>query len=142
MTEPVSRQNGKGVVIEMDTLTTTLQLAVPLWMGELAAMTEAQRDRTITVWAADAAEVIASNGDTLMFRSKPTKLTAAQLGANSRRKPGDEVSTAATFNHLARGLAALAYCPGGVAFGDTHWCSVEHRWGTAAQGAHPTEVPA
>ena len=126
-----------------DALMITLQAAVPLWMAELRAMTEAQRDRTILSWAADAAEVIASNGDTLMFRTKPTKVTAAQLGANSRRKVGDEVSTAATFNHLARGLAALAYCPGGVHFGDTHWCSVEHPWGAAADNAHPpTEVPA
>ena len=113
----------------MDTLVITLQAAVPLWMAELARMTPEQRDRAVANWAADAAEVIASNGDTLMFHTKPTKLTAAQLGTTSRRKPGDEVGTASTFNHLARGLAALAYCPGGVQFGGYHWCADHHRWG-------------
>lgn len=121
--------NGEHSV--MDTLTLTLQVAVPLRMYQLRQMTEAQRERAVGVWAAEAAEVVASNGDTLMFRTKPWKLKDSQLTAASRRKPGDEVSTAATFNHLARGLAALAYCPGGVMFGGCHWC-VEHPWGVTA----------
>lgn len=33
---------------------------------------------------------------------------------------------AATFAHLAKGLAALAYQPGGVTFAGAHWCVHPH----------------
>jgi hypothetical protein len=115
-----------------ETLVLTLQVAVPLRIAELTRLPAWQRDETMEHWAADAAEVLASNGDTLMFRTKPWKIKEAQLGAGSRRKPGDEVSTAATFNHLAKGLAAFALCLGGVTFGGVHWC-VGHAWGVAPQ---------
>lgn len=31
-----------------------------------------------------------------------------------------------TFNALARGLALLAHCPGGVSFAGPHWCTESH----------------
>jgi hypothetical protein len=34
---------------------------------------------------------------------------------------------AASFGRLARGLALLAYQPGGVAFGPLHWCAAHPR---------------
>lgn len=112
-------------------LVETLRLAVPLRIAELLRMTEVQRVDTIRFWAAEACEVVASNGDNLMFRTKPWRLKGSQLAKGSRRKPGDEVSTADTFNHLAAGLAALAMCPGGVLFAGVHWCA-EHPLGKEA----------
>lgn len=113
-----------------DVLLITLDAAVPLWLAELRSMTPIQRAEHVRTWAAEAAEVVASHGDTLMFRTRSHKLRAVQLGPASRRKPGAEVSTAATFNALARGLAALAMSPGGVLFAGRHWC-VKHPWGIA-----------
>jgi hypothetical protein len=115
----------------MDVLNLTLQAAVPLRILELLAMPAWQRAEAVQHWAADAVEVVASNGDTLMFKAKPHKLTDAQVGPSSRRRVGDEVSTATTFNHLARGLAALAMAPGGVRFLGTHWCAASHPGGTS-----------
>jgi DNA-directed RNA polymerase specialized sigma24 family protein len=43
-----------------------------------------------------------------------------------------EGGTADTFNHLARGLAALAFQPGGVRFNGTLWCAEHAPWGAAA----------
>lgn len=94
-------------------LVETLRLAVPLRIEELAAMNDATRAATVTTWAAEAVEPIASRGDALQFGSK---------------KSG---AVAEVFNHLARGLAALAYAPGGVLFAGTHWCAGEHRHGHA-----------
>jgi hypothetical protein len=98
-------------------LAETLAVAVPLRMAELAVMEPDVRARTVRGWAARAADVVSSRGDQLMFRVKPTK---------------GEGGTADTFNHLAKGLAALAHAPGGVVFAGTHWC-VEHRAGVAAE---------
>lgn len=89
-------------------LAIALGAGVPLRLAELAVMMPEVRDRTIAEWASAAADVVASRGDQLMFRTKPHK---------------GEGGTADTFNHLARGLAALAHAPGGVRFMGTHWCS-------------------
>jgi hypothetical protein len=125
-----------------DVLSLTLRLAVPLRIAELAhALTyggERHQRRVVAEWALDAAEVLAHNGDSLMFKTSRHKLTAAQLTPDSCRKPGDEVSTAATFSSLAKGLAALAQAPGGVRFGGVHWCSESHQGGTTAATADLT----
>lgn len=80
-------------------LTTTLQLAVPLWIERLrhAGWDHVQeRARTCS-------QIVAEKGDIIQFKSK---------------KPGE---SAAAFNALAEGIACLAFCPGGVTvFGD-HW---------------------
>lgn len=89
-------------------LLAALDCAVPLRMLELARMTDAQRERHMQEWAANAATALASRGDQLMFRTPPRK---------------GEGGTADTFNHLAAGLAAAAYLPGGVTFAGRHWCT-------------------
>lgn len=80
-----------------------LEIAVPLRIAELAAQPHKQRAATIRWWAREAADAIGSQGDVLMFGSK---------------KPG---RAARVFNHLARGLAAGAYLPGGITFAGRHW---------------------
>ena len=82
-------------------LASTLQLAVPLHIHELAGL-DAEQLRA----AADGcADLVAEHGDDLQFGGH---------------------RCAAAFNALARGLAALAYCPGGVTFADLHWCVQPH----------------
>jgi hypothetical protein len=73
-------------------LRTALQAAVPLHIEELRGLpwTEIRR------LAGECAQVIAEKGDRILYRSK---------------KKGE---TAVAFNALARGIAALAFCPGGV----------------------------
>lgn len=78
----------------------TLKLAVPLHIDDLRDATPQQRQRL----AREAAQVIASQGDVLMFG-------------------GRKGAAANAFNHLARGLAAAAYQPGGVDFAGQHWCT-------------------
>jgi hypothetical protein len=78
----------------------TLALAVPMWIWQLRDRTPAQR----AAIGRRCAQEIASHGDTLMFGGK--KGAPAQV-----------------FNHLAEGLAAAAYQPGGVTFAGRHWCT-------------------
>lgn len=82
-----------------------LAVAVPLRLMELAQLDPETRGRRIRVWATDAANDVAYRGDDLLFGSK---------------KSG---GAARVFNALAQGLAALAYCPGGVTFAGRHWCA-------------------
>ena len=84
-----------------------LAAAVPLRLMELADLTPSDRDRKIQAWASEASTEVASRGDTLMYGSK---------------KSG---GAAKVFNALARGLAAGAWCPGGVTFAGRHWCAAE-----------------
>jgi hypothetical protein len=92
-----------------DILATSLELAVPLRVAELAAMTPHGRERTMREWAQASADAVAHRGDSLLFATKPHK---------------GEGGTADTFNHLARGLAAAAYLPGGVTFLGRLWEAV------------------
>lgn len=82
-----------------DALAITLELAVPLWIDRLRGRTP---DQLVAI-ASRCATVVSSEGDNLMFR-------AHKRGATAR-----------VFNHLAEGLAALAYAPGGVTFAGKHW---------------------
>jgi hypothetical protein len=95
-----------------DALLIGLDAAVPLRMLDLGRMCVDRRRATAKAWAAEAADVIACKGDVL------------QYGSKRRGEAAD------AFNHLARGLAALAQSPGGVLFAGRHWC-IEHQWGTA-----------
>lgn len=81
-------------------LVETLRVAVPLHINALRNWTPRQRQG----FAREAAQVVAHQGDVLMFGGK--KGAAANV-----------------FNHLARGLAAAAYLPGGVTFAGQHWCT-------------------
>jgi len=86
----------------------SLAIAVPLRIAELTALPDKRRWPRIRAWADAAVDIIACEGDTLQYGSKP----------------GD---AARVFDHLARGVAALAMAPGGVTFHGTHWC-LEHPW--------------
>lgn len=92
-------------------LTTGLQAAVPLWIHEMRTWTEQRRVET----GGEAGQYIACHGDELMYGGK--KGAAAEA-----------------FNHLAKGLASLAYVPGGVTFAGQHWC-VNHAECEAAEKA-------
>jgi hypothetical protein len=85
----------------------TLDLAVPMWLELLAALDEAERDRHIWWWAKTAIQPVCERGDVLMYGG------------------GKKGQAAEVFNYLASGLAALAYCPGGVNFAGSHYCPVE-----------------
>ncbi|WDZ87203.1 hypothetical protein [Micromonospora cathayae] len=99
-----------------DALTIGLEAAVQLHMLTLRHMHPDLRDDLLARWAAEAGPEIGSKGDILQFRSS---------------KRGE---TAAVFNHLARGLTALAHQPGGVTFAGMHWCT-DHQQCRAADQA-------
>ena len=79
-----------------------LEAAVPLHALEIRSLSEAAYDAELKRLS-DIASLIGSQGDNLMFRGK-------------KRGQAAEV-----FNALARGLALLAFAPGGVTFSGKHW---------------------
>lgn len=88
----------------------TLRLAVPL----AAAYLLSRRDRQdlIGVWLAEGARAVGERGDLLQFRSK------------RQREGRFDERTAATFEALAKGLAAAAMVlPEGVQWAGLHWCA-------------------
>lgn len=95
---------------DMTVLVETLRLAVPLHIAELRGASDRQR----AFWGNDAANTVAAHGDILQYGGKTPK---------SRKQ------VAATFNQLARGLACMAYSPGGVTFMGVHWCVWAHAGG-------------
>ncbi|MEU0081392.1 hypothetical protein ABZY58_26120 [Micromonospora tulbaghiae] len=98
-----------------------LSAAVPLWIHQLAQLPEKARDRQRQRWADAAVEAVAFRGDTLQFGGK-------------RGEAAD------VFNHLARGIAAAAFAPGGITFAGEHWCT-DHAACRAAEAATPATVP-
>jgi hypothetical protein len=94
-----------------------LSASVPLRIQQL--LTHPHRNSIQRHWAERAADEVASHSDDLMF------------GGPKRG------NTAAVFNRLAEGLAALALCPGGVLFTGLHWCT-EHQVGI--QCTDPAEL--
>lgn len=107
------------------TLVETLRLAVPLHIMELRTVSDIQR----AFIANNAAGVVGEKGDALQFKGK---------SAAGRRSTGE------AFNSLARGLACLAYAPGGVEFAGVHWCVWDHPGGatgvTGCMGGEHTEI--
>lgn len=81
----------------------TLQVAVPLHIEEMKGMPWEQ----IEELAHGTAQIIAEKGDVAQFKSE---------------KKGE---SAKAFNAIARGLAALSFCPGGVTFLGDHWETVK-----------------
>jgi hypothetical protein len=79
----------------------TLQVSVPLEIAKMRSWTHEARQRH----AQGAADVIATHGDDLQF--------------------GGRHCTEA-FAALTRGLAVLAYQPGGVDFAGLHFCTAPH----------------
>lgn len=74
-----------------------LDAAVPLWIFELQRLPLEEILRI----AHECADIVASQGDVIQFRVKG--------------------KTGLAFNALAKGLAALAFSPGGVRFMGRHW---------------------
>jgi hypothetical protein len=83
-------------------LKTTLSFAVPLWILEFQGMSW---DRVAKI-TAEASEHLAHHGDDVLFKNK-------KKGENAK-----------AFNHLARGIAALAFVPGGVRIYGLHFEAV------------------
>lgn len=82
----------------------SLQAAVPLWINELEQLKERQPDGFwdhLQRTAHDAGQFLAEHGDALMFKVKGT--------------------TSQAFNHLAKGIACMSFCPGGVKVFGSHW---------------------
>lgn len=84
-----------------DVLVTTLQVAVPLWIQEVAGLTGDERLAT----ARECSQMIAEHGDDIIFLS-----------------PG-KGKTAEAFDALAKGLACAAHQAGGVLFMGAHFCT-------------------
>jgi len=92
------RREGEEVTPESaELLKSALSAAVPLWIEKL------KQEGTDSVDAGAIAETIAFKGDIIMYGSK---------------KKGE---AAAAFNELAKGLALLSFCPGGVTFAGLHF---------------------
>lgn len=93
-------------------LAVTLQAAVPLRIRELAGLPEETR----AALAREAGEVIAHEGDAILYR-----------------RPGQ---TARATGKLITGLACLAFAPGGVTLGNLAWCAAH----PARQYVHGSRV--
>lgn len=126
-----------------DLLVTTLEAAVPLCIAEMAAYPAWERQRI----GREAGQVVACQGDVLMFGSEARPGTAARELEHHRghkhlvndenraeygRKCGiclrgqPSYTAAEVFGWLARGLAAGALHPGGINFAGRHWCAFSH----------------
>ncbi|WP_046468670.1 hypothetical protein [Allosalinactinospora lopnorensis] len=82
-------------------LVTTLHMAVPIAMRKIAGLTDHERREL----AGQSAAWVAEHGDDLLYGGR---------------------HCAAAYTMLARGLAALAFTPGGVTFVGKHWCIRPH----------------
>jgi hypothetical protein len=85
-------------------LVESLQAAVPLWAAHLHSIHPDDRAEMIQRWAADAVDPLAGQSD---------------IGQYGGGKKGE---VAAWFNHVARGVTALSFSPGGVTVFGEHWC--------------------
>jgi hypothetical protein len=90
-----------------------LQLAVPLWLAELEALPKAEGDALAQKWADAGATLVVEHGEDPQY-DRPGRRAVVVRG-------------------LARGLAALARCPGGVRFLDLMWCSRHSTGGRPAE---------
>lgn len=85
-----------------DVLVPALQVAVPLLLHELRAMTETDRTARLAQWRETAVDQVAHHGDAVQFKTR---------------------GTAEAFNGLAKGIAVLSRQPGGVAVFGMLWCA-------------------
>jgi hypothetical protein len=100
--------DGKGGAFDFSRqavfLRTTLDCAVPLWIMQLQELKQSSPEGWwghCKRWAEEASAYLAEHGDALMFKV--------------------EGKTATAFNHLAKSIAVLSFCPGGVTFLERHW---------------------
>lgn len=97
-------------------LATTLQVAVPVLLADLARLTPRQRGRTIARWAAEGADAIAHQGDALMYGGKRGQAAKA-------------------FDATARGVAAGAHAAGGMVIFGVLFCAAHTPGGLAVDQA-------
>lgn len=83
-----------------------LSTAVPMWIGEARFWHPAYRQQK----AHEIGEEIAAS-----------QALVADENPEGRVGKGERGDVAAGFNLLARGLALLAFCPGGIVFAGHHW---------------------
>ena len=86
--DPFNNPNTRALVL------ITLEAAVPLWRMQIQS--EGWSWERIQAEAQECSQMIAEHGDNIMFRSKV------------------KGETAKAFNALAKGIALLSFCPGGV----------------------------
>lgn len=107
--DPKNYNGGTGADFssQVTLLSIFLQVAVPLHFLEMQeledSLTDEQFTRRVQADAENCANLLAEKGDLLMFCGK---------------KRGE---TAMVFNALARGIALMSMCPGGVKVFGTHW---------------------
>jgi hypothetical protein len=104
-------------------LAETLALAVPMRIGELLGMPATRRGEVAMRWARRAADLVACNGDMLLFRAKAGKKHTPACTERRQRDCDCLIGTAEVFNAMAKGLAAGALAPGGASFAGIHWCA-------------------
>jgi hypothetical protein len=98
-------------------LAIALSAAVPLHIFELEARggpTPDDLERTRGF-----ADVLAEKGDILQFTSPRRKAGKGKKAGGETDR--DRMGTADVFNGLARAIAVMAYCPGGVKAFGSHW---------------------
>lgn len=96
---PPPKRRGETELPERDPLLRgMLELAVPMWMDRMRPLGTAERELMRT----SALDVVAHRADTFMY-------------------PGKKGQAAEGFNAIAKGLALLAFCPGGVTFLGLHF---------------------
>jgi hypothetical protein len=105
-----------------DLLSMTLQVAVAMNLHELDRIPATLRWTQQKSWADAALGSILHEGDAILYK-------------------GTRGTTANSFNHLARAVAALAYQPGGVHFRGTHWCRTDHRHGYRCTALEVFDLP-
>jgi hypothetical protein len=111
--------------IQTALLLDTLQLAVPVAIDQLLRDAPPVRYARINESAYAAIDQVCEHGDVM------------QMGGGAKGE------AAKAFTATARGLAALAFAPGGVTFAGLHWCVEPHEhcptgpatWGWRAHAA-------
>lgn len=112
-------RNGEADSSARFLMRTALSVAVPLNLADIDMMRARIPARDVADvlhrWATEAADSVAHHGDILMY------------GGGRRGEVAD------VFNHLGRGLAALATAPGGCRFLGVMWCARHSRGGRDAE---------
>jgi hypothetical protein len=101
--------------MNQELLAISLSAAVPLWIEEFKRRPWSE----LIAIAKEACQIVAEKGDIIQYRSK---------------KAGE---TAKAFNALARGIAVLAFSPGGIDCFGLHF-EAEHKEKGALRGERPS----
>lgn len=117
-----------------DLLGMTLQAAVPLNTYDLLRRSYGLRQPIIDRWASKAAYMVAYHGDMLLFKSKAR--TSHRKDCSNPKECDCLTGTAEVFNHLARGIAAASFQPGGICTFGLQFCAFHYPEGRAVGRNH------